>query len=105
VTRAAEADDLRRLNAATARLEPPFAVVDLAAFGSDAAGMTRRAAGTPIRLASKSVGPTRCGSATAWFRHAKAGEQCERFNELHLIAGSAITAAVPTYRGEGKAFG
>jgi D-serine deaminase-like pyridoxal phosphate-dependent protein len=40
-----------------------------------------------------------------WFRHAKAGELCERFNELHLIEGSAITATVPTYRGEGKAFG
>jgi len=55
VTEAAEADDLRRLNAATARLEPPFAVVDLAALRSNAAVMVRRAAGTPIRLASKSV--------------------------------------------------
>jgi D-serine deaminase-like pyridoxal phosphate-dependent protein len=52
---AAEAGDLRRLNAATDHLEPPFAVVDLAAFRSNAADMTRRAAGTPIRLASKSV--------------------------------------------------
>ena len=55
MTRAAEADDLRRLNAATAQIEPPFAVVDMAAFRSNAAGMTRRADGTPIRLASKSV--------------------------------------------------
>jgi D-serine deaminase-like pyridoxal phosphate-dependent protein len=39
-----------------------------------------------------------------WFRHAKAGELCERFNELHLIEGEAISATVPTYRGEGKAF-
>jgi D-serine deaminase-like pyridoxal phosphate-dependent protein len=39
-----------------------------------------------------------------WFRHAKAGELCERFNELHLIDGDATTATVPTYRGEGKAF-
>lgn len=39
-----------------------------------------------------------------WFRHAKAGELCERFNELHLIDGDAITRTVPTYRGEGKAF-
>jgi D-serine deaminase-like pyridoxal phosphate-dependent protein len=39
-----------------------------------------------------------------WFRHAKAGELCERFNELHLIDGDTITATVPTYRGEGKAF-
>jgi len=39
-----------------------------------------------------------------WFRHAKAGELCERFNELHLIDGGAVAATVPTYRGEGKAF-
>ncbi len=55
MTRAADADHLRRLNAATVQLEPPFAVVDLAAFRSNAAGMARRADGTPIRLASKSV--------------------------------------------------
>ncbi len=55
MTPAVWSDDLRRLDAATADLEPPFAVVDLAALRSNAADMTRRAAGTPIRLASKSV--------------------------------------------------
>ncbi len=40
-----------------------------------------------------------------WFRHAKAGELCERFAELHLIEGDRIVATVPTYRGEGKTFG
>ena len=55
MTAAAGADDLRRLNAATAHLEPPFAVVDMAAFRANAADMTRRAGGMPIRLASKSV--------------------------------------------------
>ena len=40
----------------------------------------------------------------AWFRHAKAGELCERFNELHLIEGDAVVATALTYRGEGKAF-
>jgi D-serine deaminase-like pyridoxal phosphate-dependent protein len=39
-----------------------------------------------------------------WFRHAKAGELCERFNEVHLIEGTTVVAAAPTYRGEGKAF-
>ena len=39
-----------------------------------------------------------------WFRHAKAGELCERFNELHLIDGGSVIRTVPTYRGEGKAF-
>lgn len=39
-----------------------------------------------------------------WFRHAKAGELCERFDELHLVSGDEVTATVPTYRGEGKTF-
>lgn len=39
-----------------------------------------------------------------WFRHAKAGEMCERFDELHLVEGDRVTATVPTYRGEGRTF-
>ncbi|AJE86674.1 alanine racemase domain-containing protein [Streptomyces albus] len=39
-----------------------------------------------------------------WFRHAKAGELCERFESLHLVEGERITATVPTYRGEGRTF-
>ncbi len=44
---------------ATEHLEPPYAVVDLDALDANAREMARRAAGTPIRLASKSV---RCRS-------------------------------------------
>ena len=47
--------DQRRLDAATAQLDPPFAVVDLAAFDRNAADLVRRAGGKPIRVASKSV--------------------------------------------------
>ncbi|MFE8014789.1 amino acid deaminase/aldolase [Streptomyces antibioticus] len=39
-----------------------------------------------------------------WFRHAKAGELCERFEVLHLVEGDRVTATVPTYRGEGHTF-
>ncbi|MCL7428698.1 amino acid deaminase/aldolase [Streptomyces sp. YS415] len=39
-----------------------------------------------------------------WFRHAKAGELCERFEQLHLVEGNTVTATVPTYRGEGHTF-
>ncbi|MFJ9694575.1 alanine racemase [Kitasatospora sp. NPDC101183] len=39
-----------------------------------------------------------------WFRHAKAGELCERFGELHLIEGEEVVRTVPTYRGEGRTF-
>ncbi len=40
-----------------------------------------------------------------WFRHAKAGELCERFTEVHLVDGDGKATAVPTYRGEGGCFG
>jgi D-serine deaminase-like pyridoxal phosphate-dependent protein len=39
-----------------------------------------------------------------WFRHAKAGELCERFDRLHLIQGDRVVETVPTYRGEGRTF-
>ncbi|WP_413806231.1 amino acid deaminase/aldolase [Streptomyces sp. OE57] len=39
-----------------------------------------------------------------WFRHAKAGELCERFDTLRLIEGDRVVAEVPTYRGEGRTF-
>jgi D-serine deaminase-like pyridoxal phosphate-dependent protein len=37
-----------------------------------------------------------------YFRHAKAGELCERFDRLFLVTGGTIRDEVPTYRGEGK---
>jgi len=40
---------------ATARLDPPFAVVDVAAFDANASDLVRRAGGLPIRVASKSL--------------------------------------------------
>lgn len=40
-----------------------------------------------------------------WFRHAKAGELCERVDQLHVVDGEQIVATVPTYRGEGQNFG
>ena len=39
-----------------------------------------------------------------FFQHAKAGELCERFNELILIQGGKIVDRVRTYRGEGMSF-
>ena len=38
------------------------------------------------------------------FRHAKAGELCERFNELLLVEGGAVVGKAATYRGDGKCF-
>lgn len=43
------------LSAATAELDPPFGVIEQAALAHNAHELLRRAAGTPIRLASKSL--------------------------------------------------
>jgi D-serine deaminase-like pyridoxal phosphate-dependent protein len=51
-----EHPDLReRLDRATAHLETPVAVVDLTAFDGNAAALSERSGGKPIRVASKSV--------------------------------------------------
>ena len=57
---------------------------------------------TPLR------GPGTAGLAVGdrvWFRHAKAGELCERVDVLHAVAGDVVVDSLPTYRGEGAAFG
>jgi D-serine deaminase-like pyridoxal phosphate-dependent protein len=48
-------DPYERLERATAELQAPFAVVDLDALWANAKDLEQRAAGKPIRLASKSV--------------------------------------------------
>ena len=53
---------------------------------------------TPLHGADLAIGDR------VWFRHAKAGELCERFDVLHLIAGDGVVDTVPTYRGEGRTF-
>ena len=39
-----------------------------------------------------------------YFRHAKAGELCERFDRLYLINGDRVVEEASTYRGEGHCF-
>lgn len=55
--------------------------------------------------------PLRCPSGLAlelgdpiFFRHAKAGELCERFPKLYAITGEGIVDEYLTYRGEGECF-
>jgi D-serine deaminase-like pyridoxal phosphate-dependent protein len=56
---------------------------------------------TPLR--GKAADRLRVGDRV-YFRHAKAGELCERFDRLYLVRGERIVDEVPTYRGEGKTF-
>ncbi len=59
---------------------------------------------TPLRRRDRSAAGLAVGDRV-WFRHAKAGELMERFDQVYLIRGDRIVADVPTYRGEGHAFG
>ena len=56
---------------------------------------------TPVRVPA---GVTLAPGDPLLFRHAKAGELCERFNELLLIGEGVVVDAVATYRGDGKCF-
>jgi D-serine deaminase-like pyridoxal phosphate-dependent protein len=42
--------------------------------------------------------------APIFMRHSKAGELCERFNTLLLVADGKVVDEVPTYRGQGWCF-
>ncbi len=50
-----DVDDRDQVDRATAHLDPPFAVVHLAAFDANARDLVRRADGVPIRVVSKSL--------------------------------------------------
>ena len=80
------------------RLPVPAAPTGLRFLGREGAGEVQ----TPMR------GEVAIGER-AWWRHAKAGELCERFDTLHVVddtaEGPAVVESWPTYRGEGKCFG
>lgn len=67
-------------------------------LGAEGAGEVQ----TPLRGA---VADTLSIGDRVWFRHAKAGELCERFETLHLVSGGRVVGSLPTYRGEGRCFG
>ena len=80
-----------------ARLPTPFLPAGLALDGQEGAGEVQ----TP--LTGRAARELLVGDRV-WFRHAKAGELCERFERLYLIEGERIVEEVPTYRGEGQCF-
>ncbi|HEY1740260.1 MAG TPA: amino acid deaminase/aldolase, partial [Acidimicrobiia bacterium] len=83
--------------AGKSRVPSPVAA-GLELLGTEGAGEVQ----TPVRGAGAAglhVGDR------VWFRHAKAGELCERFDTVHVVVGNELVESVPTYRGEGKSFG
>jgi D-serine deaminase-like pyridoxal phosphate-dependent protein len=79
------------------RLPIPWLPEGLRLEGQEGAGETQ----TPLR--GEPADRLAIGDRV-WMRHAKAGELCERFDRLYLIAGEQIVDEVPTYRGEGRCF-
>ncbi|MDD7942160.1 alanine racemase [Actinomycetospora lutea] len=82
--------------AAASRLPTPFGPGDLVLTGTEGAGEVQ----TPVRGRRVPALGER-----VWMRHAKAGELAEHVTEYHLVRDGELVRTVPTYRGEGKAFG
>ena len=80
------------------KLPSPVIPAGLKYVGMEGAGEVQ----TPLILRNDS--PAIHLGDPIFFQHAKAGELCERFNELMLIQGGKVIGAVKTYRGEGFAF-
>jgi D-serine deaminase-like pyridoxal phosphate-dependent protein len=79
------------------RLPSPV-LAGLSLLGTEGAGEVQ----TPLR--GRAARDIAVGDRV-WLRHAKAGELLERFDSVHLVAGSEVVDQVPSYRGEGKNFG
>lgn len=80
------------------RLPVPTYPAGLHWLGTEGVGEVQ----TPLR------GPGTAGlriGDRVWFRHAKAGELCEHVDVLHAVEGTGRAGELPTYRGEGTAFG
>ncbi|WP_067571196.1 amino acid deaminase/aldolase [Nocardia acidivorans] len=81
--------------AGAARVPKPVWPKGLSLIGTEGAGEVQ----TPLTGADHLAIGDR-----VWFRHAKAGELLERFNEVQLVA-DGVRTRVPSYRGEGQNFG
>lgn len=84
--------------AGASRLPKPWWPQGLHFVGTEGAGEVQTPLVAP-RGAAPAIGDR------VWFRHAKAGELCERFDVLHVVAGDQVVDVTPTYRGEGRCFG
>jgi D-serine deaminase-like pyridoxal phosphate-dependent protein len=83
--------------AGKSRLPTPWLPEGCTLLDNEGAGEVQ----TPIKVPSGAG--LRVGDPVM-FRHAKAGELCERFNELLLIERGRVVDRVTTYRGDGQCF-
>ncbi|NGY06240.1 amino acid deaminase/aldolase [Solimonas terrae] len=79
------------------RVPQPFLPDGLKLLPLEGAGEVQ----TPLRLPK---GVTLAPGAPVFFRHAKAGELCERFDRILLLRDGKPVGEVPTYRGQGQCF-
>ncbi|HEY9546959.1 MAG TPA: amino acid deaminase/aldolase [Solimonas sp.] len=79
------------------RVPQPFLPAGLKLLPLEGAGEVQ----TPLRLPKGVSLPL---GAPVFFRHAKAGELCERFERIVLLRAGKIVGEVPTYRGQGQCF-
>ncbi|THF73737.1 amino acid deaminase/aldolase [Cohnella fermenti] len=79
------------------KLPKPYLPAGLSLMAREGAGEVQ----TPLRYAGSE--PLGIGDPV-FFRHAKAGELCERFSSLHAVADGRIVAEYRTYRGTGECF-
>ena len=79
------------------RMPRPWLPAGCSLIATEGAGEVQ----TPVRVPA---GVALAPGDPLLFRHAKAGELCERFNELLLVEGGAVVDKVATYRGDGKCF-
>jgi len=80
------------------KLPLPYLPKGLSLLENEGAGEVQ----TPLKYTGSE--PLKLGDPV-FFRHAKAGELCERFNQLNLVRGETRPEPVLTYRGEGQCFG
>ena len=80
------------------RLPKPTWPEGLALLGAEGAGEVQ----TPVK--GRAARDLQLGDRVL-LRHAKAGEMCERFDTVTIVAADGGVETVPTYRGERKNFG
>lgn len=88
------------LASGTADLErlPVIVSPNLEFYSTEGAGEVQ----TPLKMTSSKS--TYSIGDTIYFRHAKSGELCERFNEIHLVRLGKYKGSFKTYRGDGQCF-